>query len=396
MKRIISWSLILLLGYNLGFGYTFINSLPMKANVFIDDKHVGTTPVLIKDQVTGEHSIRFELVGYYSSSIQVNVQSSITNLNTILTPQTFSLYLPGQQAIVINQQEYKNEEIKNLPEGYYHFKPGQDAVTMQRLNPNAQFIYISLGATIIGLAAGILGSLNANDSYNKFNQATTLDVAVNYMNAATFWDNCSIFGWTLTGLGAGASVYFLIDDANFAKENQAIKVASQSIQEEDVTYYEKGMDLISQGDTPNAVKNFQKIIDSFPNSRFIPSSLFRLAQVAFQNKEYNKAAEFLERIKREYPIYEIYELAVKQLADCYIALQSYDKAIENYKEVNQLNTIYSKESIEYAVIDTMYLLYKKNKDPKVKEQLKKLVSEYTGNPSYSQDNKNSVLNIKID
>jgi TolA-binding protein len=368
----------------------------MKANVFIDDKHVGTTPVLIKDQVTGEHSIRFELVGYYSSSIQVNVQSSITNLNTILTPQTFSLYLPGQQAIVINQQEYKNEEIKNLPEGYYHFKPGQDAVTMQRLNPNAQFIYISLGATIIGLAAGILGSLNANDSYNKFNQATTLDVAVNYMNAATFWDNCSIFGWTLTGLGAGASVYFLIDDANFAKENQAIKVASQSIQEEDVTYYEKGMDLISQGDTPNAVKNFQKIIDSFPNSRFIPSSLFRLAQVAFQNKEYNKAAEFLERIKREYPIYEIYELAVKQLADCYIALQSYDKAIENYKEVNQLNTIYSKESIEYAVIDTMYLLYKKNKDPKVKEQLKKLVSEYTGNPSYSQDNKNSVLNIKID
>ncbi|OHD53840.1 MAG: hypothetical protein A2014_09700 [Spirochaetes bacterium GWF1_49_6] len=396
MKRFISWSLILLLGLNTGFGYTFINSLPMKANVFIDDKHVGTTPVLIKDNVSGEHTIRFELVGFYSSSIAVNVTSGITNLYSILTPQTFSLYLPGQQSIVINQQEYKNEEIKNLPEGFYHFKPGQDAVTMQRLNPNSQFIYISLGATIVGLAAGILGSMSANDSYNKFNDAKTAEEAISYMNSATFWDNFSLFGWTLTGLGAGASIYFLIDDANFMKENQAIKVASASIQEEDVSFYEKGMDMISQGDIENAAKNFQKIIDSFPNSRFIPGSLFRLAQIAFEKKDYNKAADFLERIKREYPIFEIYELAVKQLADCYIALQRYDTAIDNFKEVNQLNMVYSKEAIDSAIIDTTYLLYKKNKDQKVKEQLKNLISAYSGNPEYSEDSKKSVLNLKID
>ena len=63
MKKVISAILVLTLAWNYGFSYTFINSLPMKANVYIDEKSAGQTPLIIKEDVSGAHVIRFELMG---------------------------------------------------------------------------------------------------------------------------------------------------------------------------------------------------------------------------------------------------------------------------------------------------------------------------------------------
>ena len=55
-------------------GSFYINSIPSKAVIYLDDNEVGTTPGLVKDVTPGTHTIRLYMIGYEEWSTQVTIQ----------------------------------------------------------------------------------------------------------------------------------------------------------------------------------------------------------------------------------------------------------------------------------------------------------------------------------
>jgi hypothetical protein len=56
-----------------GLGSVYVDSRPRGAQVFVDDRPVGTTPLRISDVKTGPHTIRLELAGHRVWSVSRQV-----------------------------------------------------------------------------------------------------------------------------------------------------------------------------------------------------------------------------------------------------------------------------------------------------------------------------------
>jgi hypothetical protein len=56
-----------------GTGSLFVNSRPAGANVFVDGKLIGTTPLLLPALALGDHAVHMELDGYrrWASSVRI-------------------------------------------------------------------------------------------------------------------------------------------------------------------------------------------------------------------------------------------------------------------------------------------------------------------------------------
>jgi TolB-like protein len=90
-------------------GSLYVLSDPSGASVWIDNTEVdGVTPVMIKDQTTGLHSIRVEIGDYSGSrsvevlsdeinSVNLNLKLVKSNLNVFSSPSGASVYVDGEQ-----------------------------------------------------------------------------------------------------------------------------------------------------------------------------------------------------------------------------------------------------------------------------------------------------------
>ncbi len=389
-KLILSTALIFLA--NISFGYVFINTVPMKAAVYLDDVYLGSSPLIVKTEVTGSHQLRFVKPGYFDSEIKVNIRDQITNIYTFLTPQTFSLYIPNQTAVRVNNQWYENDTLRNLPDGYYRFESGTNYVIINRENPNKRFLWLGLTLTCVGLVDGIIGSIQANENYDRFREADNIDDAVSYMNKSMFWDNFSTVGFAMSVLGGATSVVFAIDAAKFNARNQRMQIDSDQNAATDTSLYNKAMDFFTSGDMNNATVMFTRLIKEFNDSKYTPVALFRRAGIYQAQNRMGEAIADLEMIKTVYPIYELYAFTLKMLGDIYYAQGSYQQAIEDYNEVTLLNAS-ARSEMDYWVIKCYDAWYKQTEDSAVLSALKERLSAFLSSPDNPESYKTELQQL---
>ena len=84
-----------------GFGALSVDTKPSGAQVFIDDISRGTSPVTVKDLTAGSHTLRFEMKGYQSMTMQVTVPDRETSaLATTLLPESGGIALLPLAALI--------------------------------------------------------------------------------------------------------------------------------------------------------------------------------------------------------------------------------------------------------------------------------------------------------
>jgi hypothetical protein len=84
-----------------GFGALAVDTKPSGAQVFIDDISRGTSPVTVKDLTAGSHTLRFEMKGYQSMTMQVTVPDRETSaLATTLLPESGGIALLPLAALI--------------------------------------------------------------------------------------------------------------------------------------------------------------------------------------------------------------------------------------------------------------------------------------------------------
>ncbi len=374
--------ILFLLSFSSGFSYVFLNSVPSGADVMMNNKKIGTTPLLIKEDITGKQSFVFKKEGYHTSTLTSTLSSKITNLYSILTPDTFSLYFPDKTSVVINSQNFDNEEIRNIPSGYYHFMTDKDSIKMDRINPNRKYLIFSLIMTGIGLTTGIVAHYVGNNAYTAYTNNTDPSQVFSLLENSKFLDILSWSGYGLAGLGGGFSIYFGVDALIYKKKNQTIKIDSQK-QSKDNVLYNQALDYLSQGNIDQAKDSFTQVITRYPESKYLPVSLLRRASILNKQQQYSSAIKDLETIRDKYPIYEIYEIAVKSLADSYFQNKIYDEAIRNYQEIKGLHENYSEQEIDFLILKckTEQTLEQKSDASSLRSELQKFLTS----PNLAED-----------
>ena len=84
-----------------GFGAISVDTNPSGAQVFIDDVSRGASPVTVRDLTAGSHTLRFEMKGYQSMTMQVTVPDRETSaLATTLMPESGGIALLPLAALI--------------------------------------------------------------------------------------------------------------------------------------------------------------------------------------------------------------------------------------------------------------------------------------------------------
>jgi hypothetical protein len=115
------------------YGRIIVHSKPNKAEVYLDDNYVGTTPMNLDRIDPGQHRIRFVMPGYEDWSERVTVSPSRTSTvsaNLAPIPEygtgSLTIYCNEAGANIYLDGTYKGRtsardlvEIKNIKQGYY-------------------------------------------------------------------------------------------------------------------------------------------------------------------------------------------------------------------------------------------------------------------------------------
>jgi tetratricopeptide (TPR) repeat protein len=384
-----------LLCINSIYGYVFINSHPMNADVYLNGELVGKTPFLIREKLSGNQRVRLEKTGHFDHNLTLNVTSDVTNVFAFLAPFVFSVYFPDQQTVTIQNRTFDNERIRNIPEGFYYFKTEPEGLTMRRRYPNEAFFWVSLGLGIVGIGSGIYATIQADARYKSFQESSTYQDAVQELRLTAMYDALQVAGYSIGGLGILGSLYFGIDRSSYNRKARNIQAESEAFREADITLYEEAMDLYSQGNDSAAFASFSSLIEQFPQSRFVPISLLRRSSIYYSQGKLREAINDLELIRNSYPLFEIYERAIKLLADYYREAGELDRAIVNYREIADIANTYPKSQAEYLLIKVLFSKYEMNKSDELKIELSSLIQNYVANDSYPQNFRNELRNLNL-
>jgi tetratricopeptide (TPR) repeat protein len=328
-RLLIMWMLIAV--PTASFGSVFIQTIPMRAEVFTNGVRLGISPLLIERNPSTPLTFSFRKEGYYPVEFTVNLTGEITNLITPLAPVAVSIAFPDRDNIDYNGKNYRSSSIQNLAAGTYEIFPNTNSVAVRRVNPDKQFVWFGAGAAVLGLGVGITSQLLANNFYSDFLKATSVNGALRGMNLAMFCDNLATIAYGFGAVGFTVGSCFFIEDLVYQSKNTAIVLHDSEDTVSDRALYEKAMDYQSQLDTTNSFELFNRIVSQYPESQYYPISLFRRAKIFSMRGDNDHAIADLEKLQKDYPVYDLYELILKDLGDLYLARGDDDSAADCYR-----------------------------------------------------------------
>ncbi|MCS7054241.1 MAG: tetratricopeptide repeat protein [Ignavibacterium sp.] len=135
--------------------------------------------------------------------------------------------------------------------------------------------------------------------------------------------------------------YLRLADSYFGSKNfqQASKIYEQIFRiggsklNNAYTRYQYAEALYKSGNPSEAIKEYEKIIEQFPNSEYAQASLFTVGWIFFQNAQYTDAINKYKEMFVRYPKSEFLPNALNSIGDSYFNMALYDSSIFYYERV---------------------------------------------------------------
>ncbi|QJR23003.1 hypothetical protein BREVNS_2253 [Brevinematales bacterium NS] len=344
------WVFIGLFCASFSWSWVFVLSDPLGADVFVGEKAIGKTPCVLTN-VPSSFTLTLAKPGYRGVRTSLRLSGKVTNLVYTLQKESFHVSFPGQESLIIQNKVFQASEVENLATGFYHFQVETNTLRIERINPHKPWLYFSLGFTCAGLIAGTTGLIMGGIEYENFISATSYEEAVKRMQASMFYDNLALWGYTLAAVSGGVSLYFYFEEKNFQKQSSTFIVKKAGYLGRDKALYDEAMDLLSQKKNELAIQTFEKLIADYPESLFIPPSLYQCAKTYQSENNNSKAKQILLKLVNEYPVFDLYELSLYELFQIELKEGQF-LAAENYLQTLKiLHVFYSVEDTDWFELD---------------------------------------------
>jgi len=343
-------SILGLLVISLGWGWVFIFSDPLGADVFMNEKPIGQTPLALTN-TPSSFTLALAKPGYRGIRTQIRITSRLTNLSYVLTSESFSVSFPGYEQVMLENKIMPASEIANLATGTYAFQIESNILSVHRINPYKPLLFFSLGVMATGLVAGTTGLILGSLEYDAFKKATTYEEAVTHMEASMFYDNLALWGYSLGLAGGGISFGLYLQDREFTKRSDQFVSRKVGYFGGDKKLYDEAMDFISQEKPDIALQRFENLLIRYPDSTFIPPALYQWGKILRSRGEDTKAEEIFSRLLTSYPTLDFYELTLYELFTLDLARSQFVQAEKRLMILRSIQFFYSVEDTDWFEIE---------------------------------------------
>lgn len=120
--------------------------------------------------------------------------------------------------------------------------------------------------------------------------------------------------------------------------------------------YELADTYVIINDNVNALRYYNQIINEYPNSSYVKSSMLRSGLMYFNNNEDAKALEVLKKVVENYPGSSESQEALASIRNIYVALDQVDKFVEFSEGLGFANiTTAQQDSLNYIAAENRYM-----------------------------------------
>ncbi|MTI31169.1 tetratricopeptide repeat protein [Xanthovirga aplysinae] len=210
-----------------------------------------------------------------------------------------------------------------------------------------------------------------SDANNEYYLKARYGIAYAYYNSKQYDKALVHFKHYISGVGKASDQLFYEDalirlaDCYYAIKgySDAISYYDQAIAERnpasDYAYLQKGIILGVQEKLPDAYQSLDKVLNNYPDSRFVAQALFYKAQFAFEKGNYQVAINGFTHLISKSPQSQFIPYALLRRAISNTNLQNYDLAIKDYKNI--LNKFISHELANDALLGLQEALAQVNR-----------------------------------
>ncbi len=299
----------------------FINSFPYKANIYLDKTYIGQTPFIIRDISSNKIKIRIEKQNFipFEKVFEFKEKKKYEGVFVYLQTKNFSMSVIDKYSVNINKKTYDSPiQIDNIPNGSYQiYKKGN---TIYFIHDNVKF-YISLISYILTLGSASYGILVGSPEY-----------------------------FVISGLSLIISIYFIFTTYLPTKNDFGLNF--NPLLKEDENIFLQAQNSINQSQFNLAITQLQQILNKFPESYYVPHSLYYIAYCYDALGNFEKSKYYYEQLLQNYPIIDFYDISYYSLAKIYYDAGLYEKSIQFFQ-----NILYTDpDTISVDAVDAYMLL----------------------------------------
>lgn len=100
----------------------------------------------------------------------------------------------------------------------------------------------------------------------------------------------------------------------------------------DATFYWLGETYFKGADYKQAQSYYQKVIEEFPQSDYVPQAYYSLGWSSFAQGDYDNAVDFFNKLLTEFPQHSLAEDALFKLGESYLNKEEYEQAIQQLEQ----------------------------------------------------------------
>jgi len=341
MKKFVILLIILIfLSHTLFAKDLFVSTEPINAAVYVGGDMVGRSPLRIGAlQKNSTLSLRILKSGYEEVEMEVELDDKRTQLFylTLYTPNVDFILSQRDKDVYVNEVNAGKSPLvlKNLPNGTYSFESDQERITISnaeyaRMRKTTQW-EIASSAFLFGASLGG-GIYLKNDDNVKSGDLLLLSSAI----------FGGILGYNLLKLWK-----INLNEKRDRAEMNAIEISEISI-EADRDMFTNAMEYVGKEYWDDALGKFKLLVSLYPDSQYVPLSLYQTGSIYYSNGEFQKASIQFQSFVYDYPLFEFYTFAVHDLIDSELRLGNTAKALSHYESLRPIyiddpsGTLYSK------------------------------------------------------
>lgn len=319
----------------------FLNSLPGKSKIVIDGiVFPRETPALLRNLSPGKHSIEFLQSGYTPVKINIDIKNNdVLIIKPTLEYQYIPMIFPTYDDIQINEQQ-NNGDILLLENGTYSFGMSSDQLRITPVYPGQRVIN---GLNIsIPLLTAFSGAMTINEIYYPRNTDNSL----------------SLFTLSTIGISAAliiADIFLYFNRNRYYKDFSPPGVKIKS--EHPDNLYSTAEEMFAAGKLATSRLYLNKILNQFPESDIYPYTLYKLAKIKIIDDETDSAADLLKTVIYDYPLPDLYNSAVKSLADIFFREGKFQKSLDQLDLIIFMESGFTLEEIDlyrYKILNKWY------------------------------------------
>ena len=319
----------------------FVNSAPIGAEVTINGSAYGTTPLLARDLPAGEYEVTVIKRGHVPATGRIAIGTAeVAAVELRPQPSSFVGSFSADETVVGEQRFSRQESTLVLPSGTYELTADERTLRLSPVYPQESALRAAQFATIgAGFAALIatVEDLIVGDGRSYF---------TSYLPSPA-----TITAWTLAAGAGGFWIALSADRREYEERMRVLPFTGTLTAAEAERFYLEGEAALEAGNLSRALTNYTRVVADGGDSEFIPQALYKSTQIYGVSGDLELAARLLELLVRNYPAPQVYDRALRALADVYVALGRYEDAIGRLQEMVYFDPLYDRQEIASDVAE---------------------------------------------